>query len=1621
MEQTPPTQKATPDNQSAILQPLPLIMRHQIQGGSEEKNLLYGKLRGFNQNRKVNASDKTKKEESSDDSDYFSDLDQQEEKKNEEGKRCRHKEIKDYKCTKCNYQVHNFQSFFDSGQIQTYIRVLFLTESENMMETIYPKNSAGLNQAITPKLIFECYKPTNVIQMREVILYMIHKNLRNQLKNNPQNYSEIKKLINIQMAQDPDAHKYTHKFKNYLKQYRDQKQKIMLSGDTLFIDSLFESGNLEKAYRVSNKGQNYELFMNVDSNTRGHQQWFYFRVRNIKANVRYTFTIRNFTKGQSLYKKGMKVMWKSKIVSKKIDEDYLNQNILFSDKQWHHGWEQLSDQYISDVEYFKSNCERSHIIRGLYKKYFKEDDDTIDTSNVEIKELKFENELKFFSTEPVIEQNNSNQYEENISINSGSISYQRNTMCLTIAGLPLPIITITNQNTDKKYQTKKQVILVSARVHPGETNSSFVFDGFFKFITTTNSQSANFYIAQALREAYIFKLIPIMNPDGVVSGNYRTSLAGVDLNRQWISPHRFIHPPIFFLKQNIEQISKDREILLYCDMHGHSKKKNAFIYACNAAANGGFQSWTKVRLFPRILAKNSYRFNLNDCTFKVQKSKLGTARVVVWKEFSITNSFTLENSFFGYDYGIDGEVREFKVIDYSELGFEIAKSLWEYNQLCAQIQKELNLTKGWLKPKLLLQVTGIPAAEKIKQEIQELKKKKIQNIIQLSPQPNNKFTKMQTQTSIKQSFTLTNNNMNSSQYINDNQNQSKKLRTQPQQKSQNNEDNILLKSIQNDNLKQIIRIQRWWRVQIKNKNLRDDLMLNFDTIQTVDPDKLLNTMDNFTPDDNLEDELGFQSEQTPQSSKIMNKRYKIDDTKDDYTMNTPSNNSRPQFKFDWREYFKIDELEQAYNLILQGKEPNIETEKQESDEGSDSSPSDDNLDIQELYTIIYVRKKYLKREIQQKIQDEQEYLKKFEKYIKKQIKQIKRMGSNQNNSLESIDPDKASPQNDIQPKKFSKITLIKRSKSKEQFQNNLNGGELISRDQGLKQMSKMNRSFNQEDPYNFTAESINNLTENMFMMSSLNNDNNSNQQTSSKVEIKKQLSPTVLNNSINQIGLKKFRLKSPIQKIDQISSNNDQLNSSANQIIKSFTDQNVKDSISINKNANIIQTATQKVSINQRRQLKSLESARDSITSASNDQMLRTNQSQFNDNQNPYGVQMSARPTVNSVQQDRRKSALDSLQKAQNHNYQNLVPQQSQSKTVFMQNQYPLLPLLNMEGTNVKKTNNIYQSQQIQEQYIINREAQTQMKDFIDVSMEMKQKRQQFQVNQRQSIQLIVPNNDNQNTMNTSSQSFFNKRIKSKSPDYTHAQALNNSGNQQLSATNSLMVIPQNKTLNSNQSQQIYLQVPQTTNISGIQKQSFKLQGLIPSMPIQTQQRQSLSSQGNIKQPIYQKQQQQQQFSIEGNNYTQRQLNQPPNYLESHRVHTNSQLASIKNRKINSLSPQQQKDSNYIGHSKMQNNYIQSVQNQSQVISNQVQDIAKRQHQNVRLNERSLSPNDKVNLLENLGSDDEGIADHIQEINQIANEMMIMRQHQQFTGRSFLGKNNAFIEQKGNPKYQNRK
>ena len=89
------------------------------------------------------------------------------------------------------------------------------------------------------------------------------------------------------------------------------------------------------------------------------------------------------------------------------------------------------------------------------------------------------------------------------------------------------MLTITTfASTPEAIRLRKGVV-ISARVHPGESNASYMMHGIIDYLTGPSLD------AKILRDNFVFKLVPMLNPDGVVVGNYRCSLAGLDLNRMW--------------------------------------------------------------------------------------------------------------------------------------------------------------------------------------------------------------------------------------------------------------------------------------------------------------------------------------------------------------------------------------------------------------------------------------------------------------------------------------------------------------------------------------------------------------------------------------------------------------------------------------------------------------------------------------------------------------------------------------------------------------------------------------------------------------------------------------------------------------------------------------------------------------------------------------------------------------------------------------------------------------------------------------------------------------------------------------------------------------------------------
>ncbi len=185
---------------------------------------------------------------------------------------------------------------------------------------------------------------------------------------------------------------------------------------------------------------------------------------------------------------------------------------------------------------------------------------------------------------------------------------QMSTLSTTLVGNKCPLLTVTNFVSHASAVHARRVICLSARVHPGETCASWTMQGFLEFVCGSSAR------ARILRDNFIFKVVPMLNPDGVINGNYRCSVSGQDLNRQWSSPDRVLHPTILAVKQMLKTIRATRDVTLFCDIHGHSRKINMFMYGCSSKASG---MRLKERIFPYLLHNDSLMFSYDDCNFKV--------------------------------------------------------------------------------------------------------------------------------------------------------------------------------------------------------------------------------------------------------------------------------------------------------------------------------------------------------------------------------------------------------------------------------------------------------------------------------------------------------------------------------------------------------------------------------------------------------------------------------------------------------------------------------------------------------------------------------------------------------------------------------------------------------------------------------------------------------------------------------------------------------------------------------------------------------------------------------------------------------------------------------------------
>ncbi|XP_071742945.1 uncharacterized protein [Lepeophtheirus salmonis] len=217
------------------------------------------------------------------------------------------------------------------------------------------------------------------------------------------------------------------------------------------------------------------------------------------------------------------------------------------------------------------------------------------------------------------------------------------------------------------------------RQSASDSLSSFIIQGLIDFLTSSHS------IAEALRKRLIFKIIPIMNPDGVFYGNSRTNAIGQDLNRLWNNTNKYTSPSIHKAKKLIVSLDKVGLLDMVIDIHAHASLLGLFITGNSYSDVYRFERHI---VFPKFLAKNCVEMNLENNKYNEDPLMEGTARRYLTSVLSSeVNVYSLEASVYGYASPEidtdDGEKRiyTFNNEQYSRIGQNVCRALWDYYKI----------------------------------------------------------------------------------------------------------------------------------------------------------------------------------------------------------------------------------------------------------------------------------------------------------------------------------------------------------------------------------------------------------------------------------------------------------------------------------------------------------------------------------------------------------------------------------------------------------------------------------------------------------------------------------------------------------------------------------------------------------------------------------------------------------------------------------------------------------------------------------------------------------------------------------------------------------------------------
>lgn len=145
----------------------------------------------------------------------------------------------------------------------------------------------------------------------------------------------------------------------------------------------------------------------------------------------------------------------------------------------------------------------------------------------------------------------------------------------------------------------RRKVWIIARQHSGETQGEWMLEGLLDRLLDERDPLSN-----ALLDKAVFYIVPNMNPDGSARGNFRTNVAGRDLNREWTAPSEQASPEVLCVRDTMGGTGVD----LFLDFHGEETAPCAFAIGCEGNPSFRDAERERERRFTDDLASRDRHF-----------------------------------------------------------------------------------------------------------------------------------------------------------------------------------------------------------------------------------------------------------------------------------------------------------------------------------------------------------------------------------------------------------------------------------------------------------------------------------------------------------------------------------------------------------------------------------------------------------------------------------------------------------------------------------------------------------------------------------------------------------------------------------------------------------------------------------------------------------------------------------------------------------------------------------------------------------------------------------------------------------------------------------------------------